>query len=468
MPAVIGLDAGTSGVRALAVAEDGALLATAQAPISSQRSAGGALHEQSPADWWTAVCLVCRQVSQNIPIAAVGVTSTSGTLVLTGAGGAPLRNAIMYDDSRARTLAPVFRDAGFPEVNASYSLAKAAWVRVNQPDIWRQVRHVLHPADWLAGQLSGRFGVADYCNALKLGFDPASMQWTAAPAAGGLAPELLPEIVAPGASIGPLSAHAAQQTGLPPGIPVVPAATDSIADLVASGARQPADTNTTLGTTIVWKALSLARPAASPGIYSHRHPGGWWAPGAAGNSGPGCLQWDGPPLPPDQRDAAAAQHFPAPFLAYPLRAAGERFPFLSADARDFLEGNPADPIQRYAAQLQALAFIERWGYERLNAAGIATHGTTWSGGKASASHSLAELRATVLARAVCRSQHPEAAFGAAIQAAAAVFHGSDVAAAIRAMTRPASTVDPRPDLAAPLEDLYHRFRAACARRGYGV
>lgn len=242
-------------------------------------------------------------------------------------------------------------------------------------------------------------------------------------------------------SIGELCAQASAQCGLPKGIPVVPAATDGIADLVASGARRPGDANTTLGTTIVWKALCLARPAASPGIYSHRHPGGWWAPGAAGNSGPGSLTWAGDPLPPAERDRCAGRYFPTPVLAYPLRAAGERFPFHSAEAREFMEGCPANEFERYAAQLQALALIERWGYERLNASGIDTGGTTWSGGRASASETLAQLRATVLGRPVCRSAHPEAAFGAAILTAAAVFHRGDVAAAIRAMTRAEAVID---------------------------
>ncbi len=467
MSTVIGLDVGTSGVRALAVSEEGTVLASAQAPITSERSSDGSIHEQAPGDWWLAVCGVCKQVARGVSVSGVGVTSTSGSLVLVDETGAPLRNAIMYDDSRASAVSTLFRVAGFPDVNASYSLAKAAWVRTREPEIWSQVRHVLHPADWLAGRLSGRFGVSDYCNALKLGFDPESMQWTDAPAAGGLAGELLPEVVPPGSAVGGLCAQAAEESGLAKGTPVVLAATDGIADLVASGARQPGDTNTTLGTTIVWKALCLARPTASPGIYSHRHPGGWWAPGAAGNSGPGSLKWDGEPLPPDERDRRACRYFPTPVIAYPLRAAGERFPFHSPSAREFMEGCPASEFERYAAQLQAIAFIERWGYERLNASGIATDGTTYSGGRASASEVLAQLRATTLGRPVCRCEYPEAAFGAAILTAASVFHRGDVTAAIRAMTRPAVVTDPSPDLISPFEELYRQFRAACLRRGYG-
>jgi xylulokinase len=372
-------------------------------------------------------------------VRALAVTSTSGSLVVAGEGGVPLRPAILYDDARA---------TGRPTADASWSLAKAAWVRDHEPAVWAAARHLLHPADWLTGKLTGNWRLSDYSNSLKLGYDPVARRWgsTELPAA------LLPEVLTPGVPAGRLSAGAARATGVPAGTTVAAGATDGIAGLLASGASRPGDGSTTLGTTLVWKLLASERPEAA-GVYSHLHPCGLWAPGAASNSGPGCLAGAA------ALDEAAAAYLPTALFTYPLGGAGERFPFRDAGARSFQTGEACCAAELHAAQLQALAFIERWGYERISPT---LPGRVFSTGGAAASRVLSRLRAQVLGRPVLRAACASSAFGAAILAASEDYCG--VPAAIEAMVHPDTAIDPDSGTSS-YQELYLEFRAACAARG---
>jgi xylulokinase len=455
---VIGVDAGTSGVRALAATPSGDVLAEATRPLDRARPAADGTHEQNPEDWWREVRAVVREVAaQGGEVAGVAVTSTSGSLVVADAGGQPLRAAMLYDDCRG--------EPGSTGFNASYSLAKAMWVAQHERETWSKVRHVLHPADWLASKLTGEFGVSDFSNCLKLGYDPAAMNWSDAALASGIARQMLPRVLRPGERVGVVNANDA---GLPYGVPVFAGATDGMASLIASGANSAGALNTTLGTTLVWKALSVTRPEERNGIYSHLHPSGLWAPGAASNTGPGSIQTEDPPLGAEQLEQLARPHFPAPVICYLLAGRGERFPFQNREAVTFFEGRPRERGEWCAAQLQSLGFVERWGYEALAAAGVTLGDTVYtSGGGAARSAILSQLRADILGRAVVRAAQPGAAYGAAVLAASGAWFGGDVAAAIGAMTRVEERFTPNAELAARYQELHARFREACRRRGYG-
>ncbi len=472
---VLGLDVGTGGVRALAAAADGTVLGEAQTPLSDRRGTP-LTHEQDPAEWWDAaratvggVIKSLRQRATLVNIQGVAVTSTSGSLVLADAAGQPLRPAILYDDGRGTSIAEELNRQLPPQAaqfNASYSLIKAAWVRQEEPEVWARVRHVLHPADWLAGKFTGQFDASDDSNALKLGHDPESGRWSEAVAIVNIPPAMLPTVVRPGAQVGGICARASEETGLTQGTPVFAGATDGMTGLIASGASEPGQANTTLGSTIVWKVLSRQKSGACAGIYCHRHPSGLWAPGAASNTGPGSLRSGDPGAAPSDLDSAAAGHLPTPCLCYLLPSKGERFPFLNVAAEAFFEGHSTSPQESYAARLQSLAFAERWGYERLEDCGAKLGGEVFTTGSAAASPVLMQLRASVLKREVHRCCHPVSAFGAAILAASQPLFGGDVTSAIQGMTRVSESFRPETAMQGRYDEIYHSFRAACARRGY--
>jgi len=475
LPIVLGVDVGTSGVRSLAATAEGVVLAESRAALSDLPAAGSA-HEQDPSEWWRGVCRTIRELKENLQagrhwayIAGIAVTSTSGSLVLADAQGEPVRPAMLYDDGRAATIANELNQrlpSGQAEVNASFSLTKALWVRQEEPSAWERASYIMHPADWLTAKLTGQSGVCDYSNALKLGYDQEKSAWTAAVGLADIPASMLPRVVAPGYQVGTVSAQTSEETGLIAGVPVLAGATDGLASLIGSGACEPGHANTTLGTTLVWKVLTRAKPRLGPGMYCHHLPSNLWAPGAASNTGPGSLKFNEPGVAPAEMDRRAATHLPTSVQCYLLGDRGERFPFLNPAAKSFVEGKPGSPSEAYAAQLQSLACVERWGYERLKACGVAVGKEVFSAGSAAASPVLSQLRANVLNRTIVRCANPTASFGAAVLAAGTTLFGGDLTAAIRSMTRVEESHSPNLAAAESFEKAYHLFRTACKRHGF--
>jgi len=473
--AVMGLDVGTSGVRALAATTTGEVVAEAHAVLDDRRTKGF-IHEQDPREWWHAASQTLRRLFSHLKeehcsthVSGIAVTSTSGSLVLADTHGNLLRLAILYDDTRGSSIAEDLNRQLAPEAahyNASYSLVKAGWIRQEEPAIWERASRLLHPTDWLTGRLTGCFEICDYSNALKLGYDAEIGGWGRATSIMNIPAQMLPRVVRPGTHVGTVSAQAAAETGLVPGTPVLAGATDGIASLIASGAREAEDANTTLGTTIVWKVLASKKPHIGEGMYCHRHPADLWAPGAASNTGPGSLRCDGTAFPPVEMDRLAAEHLPSPHVCYILPAKGERFPFLNSEAVTFFEGNASNPLESYAARLQSLAFVERWGYERLGELGVTVGKMIYSTGSAAGSPVLSQVRADVLKRQVARCQHPASAFGAAILAATGTTYCGDLKAAMSGMINVRETFPPCPNAGQEYDRIYSIFRSACARRGY--
>ncbi len=312
--------------------------------------------------------------------------------------------------------------------------------------------------------LTGEWGLSDYSNALKLGYDTEKGGWNAAVGLADIPASMLPRVVAPGDQVGVVSARASEESGLTVGVPVLAGASDGLASLIGSGASEAGHANTTLGTTLVWKVLAPTKPRLGPGMYCHYLPSHLWAPGAASNTGPGCLKFDC--LAPAEMDRRAAAHLPTPVQCYLLGSRGERFPFHNPRATTFFEGRPASEEEGYAAQLQSLACVERWGYERLESSGVVVGSEVFSAGSAASSPVLSQLRADLLRRTVVRSAHPTASFGAAILAAGTVLYGADLTAAIRGMTRISEAYTPEVGSGQKFEDAYQLFRAACARHGF--
>jgi xylulokinase len=474
--AVVGIDVGTSGVRGVAVSPAGELWAEAEEKIRQDHRAAGGIHEQDTDEWWQAVCSVGQAIAKtlkekaaSVELRGVAVTSTSGSLVVADAEGRALRPAILYDDGRGVEIAEELNNQGGAQstrLGPSFSLVKAAWVKRQEPALWERTRYVLHPADWLTGKLSGEFGISDFTNALKLGYDPESSSWTGSVRAAGLLDHRLPEVRRPGEPIGQVSSVAAAQAGLPPRTPVLAGATDGMASVIASGASRCGDANTTLGTTLVWKVLHDGKPGARSGIYFHLHPGGLWVPGAASNTGLGSVRTPGSAASGEEMDRRAAHYFPTSVVCYMLSGQGERFPFAHPKAESFLEGNPRDAGESYAAQLQSIGFVERWGYEILESCAIKVGDRIFSTGAAARSPVLSQLRANILGRTVVQPRYPTAAFGAAILAATDAVFSGNIFHAIQSMTSILESYHPSADLVPALDEIYKSFREACARRGY--
>jgi xylulokinase len=199
-------------------------------------------------------------------------------------------------------------------------------------------------------------------------------------------------------------------------------------------------------------------------VYSHRHPDGAWLPGGASNTGGEALAaWGSNRL--AELDEAAAARGPSSVTAWPLRRAGERFPFLCAKAEGFVDGEPEDEVDAYRAQLEGLAYLERLAYERLAELGASRTRPVLTAGGGARSHTWSRVRAGVLGDAVGVVAGAGSALGAAMLASSGGVH-RDLSAATAAMAPSPLMIDPDRRERAALERGYGRFLEALSRRGW--
>jgi len=303
----------------------------------------------------------------------------------------------------------------------------------------------------------------DWSHALKTGYDPGAGAWGPAGAASGLRPE----VTAPTTPAGDVSAPAAAETGLPAGCEVRLGMTDGCAAQIAAGADRPGRFVSVLGTTLVVKGATHDRvDDASAGVYSHRHPDGWWLPGGASNTGGGSLATRFEPDRLAHLDRLAAARGPAGTVCYPLAGTGERFPFVAAEAEAVWTADPADHVDAYRAVLEGVAFVERLAFERLADLGARLDGPLRSAGAGTRSDVWSAIRATVLDRPIVRSESADTAFGACILAATGTLHATlgDATDAMVASAGP--EVRPVTRERDRLDESYGRFVAALVERGW--
>ncbi|MFO1066908.1 MAG: FGGY family carbohydrate kinase, partial [Geminicoccaceae bacterium] len=217
----LGVDVGTSGVRGIAIDAAGGVVAHASAGLPAPLSVEGGLR-QDPELWWRATAKVVGEIAGAVPghcLAAIAIDGTSGTLLLTDAQGTPLEPASLYNDASAASLARRIAATAPPESGAhgaTSPLARLLAAQARQP----AACHALHQTDWLAARLSGRLGLSDDNNALKLGFDPVTRTWPGWLDGLGARRALLPDVIPPGTAIGPMTPQTAAGLGLAPGCAV--------------------------------------------------------------------------------------------------------------------------------------------------------------------------------------------------------------------------------------------------------
>lgn len=481
---VMGVDLGTQGVRAVVVDSEGAVLceATSAFPAAALQATAPGWFEQDTLQWRAALEATLSEVVARLgragkradAIAALAVTSTSGTLVLVDDAGAPVGPAIMYSDLRAaaeagevRAVSQAWADKLGTQISGSFALARLRWLQRHDPARLARARWYLSPTDLVVGWLSGEWGVSDWTNMLKSGYDVVDLRWPDFIDRDlGLPLDHLPRVVAPGSAIGRVCAAAAQRTGLSTQTRVIAGATDGTASQFASGAARPGDWNSTLGTTLVLKGVTEALLRDPLGrLYCHRHPEGYWLPGGASSTGADCLAQRFGADQLEALNASALDCCPTDLLVYPLMRVGERFPFVAPQATGFVLGEGADDATRYAAHLEGIAYVERLAYDTVVALGGEVGDTLFVAGGGSRSAAGLQVRADVLGRRLRVPEVPSGAMGAAILAARGCAWDT-LGEAVTHMVRYARTVEPRPALRAAYDERYARFVAVCREKGY--
>lgn len=404
----VGLDIGTSGARAVVIDTAGVQVAQGAAAMTG--------NPRDPQVWWQAARIALQAVLDVLDrsaVRAIAVDGTSGTLLAVDAAGRPLADGLMYNDPcpDAAIVAAIARRA--PVTSAALGpnsgLARALIFQALRP------HKALHQADWVAFRFSGRM-ISDANNALKTGYDPSRDCWGGWIAETGLDMAVLPDVVAPGAPVGQITAAAAAEFGLTPDTQVVAGTTDGCASFLATGAALPGEGVTVLGTTLTLKILS-DRPICAPdhGIYSHRLLGMWLAGGASNSGG-----------------AALLTHFTAGDIVslsgqidpetdsgldyYPLPRPGERFPVADPAMQPRLTPRPDDRALFLQGLFEGIAEIEALGYARLTELGAPPLSSVRTMGGGAANSVWTRLRERRLQVPMLAPRSEAAAYGAALLA----------------------------------------------------
>lgn len=360
----IGIDIGTSGVRAVAIDEAGRPVI---ASYSAFKTAGDT---RTPSAWWAGVENCLNDLSGKCALRGIegfAVDGTSGTLVALDAGNSPLGAASLYndtcDDPVISAAIAAVAPATSPALGATTALGRA--IQLSRRG---RVHRIVHQADWIAMQLGHGDAISDENNALKTGYDLATESWPDWLESVGMNRRLLPSVVRAGAVIGSIG-KAGSALGLAKETRVHAGTTDGCASFLATGAHQFGDAVTSLGSTLVVKIAS-DRPINAPkfGIYSHRV-GNLWLAGGASNTGGAIIRslFGDTQLDSLTRKIDASQ--PTGLDYYPLLRPGERFPINDPNYAPRLEPRPADAAVFFQGVLEGIAAIEELGYRQLAALG---------------------------------------------------------------------------------------------------
>ncbi|CAM3420403.1 FGGY-family carbohydrate kinase [Marinicrinis lubricantis] len=429
--AFLGIDIGTQGVRVTGLLEHGELCASYASPFTSHHPHQVLRQEQDPEDWWRSVVICLQHVVMDLKkrnaltrIHSITVSSTSGTVIPLDRDHRPLSKAIMYSDQRshefAKTCCHAAEQSGVPftAFNSSSGLSKMVWFQHACPMLAEQAAYWIHAADFIVGRLCGIWGVSDETNSLKSGYDLMNRRWpNYIQDALGIPRSSLPGVVPTGTILGPVTKDVAELTGLPPTAHVTVGVTDSCASQIASGAFRPGDWNTTIGTTLVLKGVTRD-PIDDPHhrIYNHRHPDGYWMPGGASNTGADWVTLDYSDHELDQLNKEAVLLTPTPWLAYPLKQHGERFPFTAPHAEGF-EPSHLTRAEQFAARMEGTAYIERMAYHLVEELSRQKVGQVYTAGGASNSLTWLQIRSDVMRVPILKMKHASGSAGAAVLAA---------------------------------------------------
>ena len=466
MSVLVGLDVGTTGVKALGLGLSGEVVARAESdyPLSTPRPGWA---EQDPEDWRHAAeeALAALGVDD---VAGIGLSGQMHGLVALDAEGRVLRPAILWNDQRTAAecqeleeriglerLLELTGNRALP----GFTAPKLLWLRANEPETYERIAHVLLPKDYVRLALTGEHAtdVADASGTLL--FDVVGRRWS---------DEVLAALELP-ASWLPAALESPSPSGATAGgVQVAAGAGDQAAGAVGVGVTKPGPVSVVLGTSVVAFAVLPGAPGGQDGrahVFCHAVPGAWHAMGVM-LSAAGALRWLrdvlAPGEPYDRLLAEAAHWGPGAegllFLPY---LAGERTPHVDPNARGAFVGLSLrhDRGALVRAVLEGVAYGLKDSFEVLRALGCRLDAGRVSGGGARSELWLT-IVASVLGLPLERTAAEEgAAYGAALLGGVAGGAFADVHEAVAACVRVRDTIEPDAGGQQVYEEGYARYRA---------
>jgi xylulokinase len=286
----LGLDLGTSELKALLLSDQHQVITTVRSPLTVQRPQA-LWSEQNPADWWTALERVMDQLHSEQPQAlaqlqAIGLSGQMHGATLLDANDQVLRPAMLWNDGRSGAqCAQLARDV--PELSSitgnlampGFTAPKLQWVRQHEPDVFSRTRRVLLPKDWLRLMLTGE-AVSEMSDAAgTLWLDVGRRDWSdTLLAATGLTRAQMPRLVEGSEVSAYVKPGLCARWGLPASVPVAGGAGDNAASAVGMGLVRPGQGFVSLGTSgvvFVSGAAFEPNPAQALHAFCHALPGRW-------------------------------------------------------------------------------------------------------------------------------------------------------------------------------------------------
>lgn len=253
---VLGIDIGTNGVRVGIFDFLGNAAIFRDVPLSLQVPHPG-WAEQDPNDWWSAVCSASKSAIRESgirpqSIAGIGIDATCCTVVATDARMKPLRPAIMWMDVRSQTQAERISETkhealkynGYGSVSAEFFPCKALWLKENEPDLYHRTVYFMECTEYISYLLTGRLAMSINTVTMRWYYDSKNNGWNRdfyrTIGLEDVLEKLPSDVLDIGKKLGELTAEAALQMGLCPGIPVAVGISDAHAgviglNVVASG-----------------------------------------------------------------------------------------------------------------------------------------------------------------------------------------------------------------------------------------
>ena len=473
----LGLDVGGTGVKAGVVDGAGRLLGFGQAGYSPKVTPDG--HAEVPIDVIYQAARECVQEAvrgAGAPVSAMAVASQGQTFAALDDAGQALHPAILWYDSRASAQADAMRAAvqkamagePMPLVSAIASAPKIMWLREHYPERMARARRFLLLPEYFVYRLTGE-AVTDSNTAPSTGLcaDGATEFHPAALAAAGIAASHVARIQHSGTPVGPISAAAAAEWGLPADTLMVTGTNDQYAGALGAGNCRPGIVSVTTGTCLALVTLAERLPdPMPPGLYGGRFPIRRYRFGLAFSKIAGLLlDWFRRELAPDmtlrQLDEAAARVAPGcGGLTVLPHFAGEISPDPKPRARGAFVGLSLQHgrAEMYRATLESLAFSLRENLERMSDNGFKPDTVRAIGGGAKSDIWL-QMQADVTGLPVERPAVTEAAVvGAAMLAAAGAGAFPSLEEASAGLYRASRVFQPDPAVHAAFAAPYARYR----------
>lgn len=469
----IGLDLGTSGLKALLMDADQSVVAEANAALTNERPHDG-WSEQDPASWLAACDTVMAALKAQADLSGVKGIGLSGQMhgaTLLDASDQVLRPCILWNDTRSYREAvaldadPQFRAVTGNIVFPGFTAPKLAWVKNNEPDTFKSTTKVLLPKDYLRLYLTGEFVGEMSDSAGTAWFDTSARDWSdALLAATEMDRSYMPRLVEGSEVSGQLRPELSAKWGVSPSCVIAGGGGDNAASAIGVGVVKAGQAFVSLGTSgVLFAANDGYQPDAETAVHTFCHalPETWHQMGVI-LAATDALNWYGRFVGKGAAELTAnlgALKAPGKtqFLPY---LGGERTPLNDAAIRGAFTGleHATDTAAGTRAVLEGVTFAIKDCAEALAATGTKIDRLLAVGG-GSKSHYWLEAIATALGVPVDLPVAGDfgGAFGAArLGMMAATGGGAEIATAPRIQ----ATIDPVSDLTAAYDDGFARFKTA--------